>query len=125
MYKSLDTPYVFLELEDDILTATYKKNRKLSLDQVKEIIRTRLDFTEGKPHRVIIYNQGVVTMEKSARDYLSTGDGIQGIVATALIMDTAFGLFLASFFVKVGNPKMPVKVFTKKEAALKWLDKFK
>jgi hypothetical protein len=73
MKKILDTPYVHYELQDDLLIGTYKKGLKITVEMVKEIIKTRLEFQEYKPVVALIYNQGVLKMEKKAREYFATG----------------------------------------------------
>jgi hypothetical protein len=125
MKKILDTPYVHFELRDDVLFCTYKKGLKLNLDMVKEIVKARLEFTNYKPTLVVVYNAGVVSMDKKARDYLSSEEGLRGGIAGAIVLDSPFGLFLGNFYISVTKPKMPMRIFSKTEDALKWLDKFR
>src|SRR5258705_1338084 len=125
MHKVLDTPYVHLVLEDDLLTATYKKGLKITLDIAKEVVRTRLEFAEQKPVVALVYNAGVVSMTKEARDFLSSDDGVRGIIAGAIVLDSPFGSFLGNFYLSVAKPKQPVRVFSKPRAAMKWLHQFR
>jgi hypothetical protein len=125
MHKTLDTQYVYYELHDDLLMGTYKKNPRLNLEMVKEIVKVRQEFTGPEPVVGLIYNQGVVSMDKQARDYLASEDGVRGFKAAAIILDSPFSSFLVNFFVSVTKPKIPVKMFSKKEAALKWLQQFR
>jgi hypothetical protein len=125
MSKILDTPYVHYELKGDLLIATYKKDLKVNLDIAKEIIGERHEFTNHKPVVVLVYNQGVVRMDKRAREYLSSGDGVKGIIAAAIVVGSPFTSFMANFFVSVNKPKMPAKVFSNEEEALKWLTRFR
>ena len=125
MAKILDTQYVYLELHDDLLIGTYKKGLKIDLDIAKEIVRTWQDFTEHKPVLQLVYNQGVVSMDKKARDYLSSKEAVGKIIAGAIVLDSPFGSFLGNFYLTVSKPKMPARIFSNTEAALKWLDKFR
>jgi hypothetical protein len=125
MKKILDTPYVHFELQDDLLICTYKRGLKLNLDMAKEIVKTRLEFINYKPTLVLVYNQGVVSMDKKARDYLSSDEGLRGCIAGAIVLDSPFGTFLGNFYLSVTKPKMPARIFSKTEAALKWLQKFR
>ena len=70
-------------------------------------------------------NEGVKSLQKEAREYLASEEGVKGLIAAAYVMDNSFGSFIANFFVSVYKTKIPIKVFTKKEAALKWLEKFR
>lgn len=125
MDKVLDTPYVYYELQDDLLIATYKKDLKVNIDIAREIIKERHEFTSRKPVVVLVYNQGVVRMDKKAREYLSSGDGIKGIIAAAIVVGSPFTSFMANFFVSVNKPKMPARVFSNTMEALKWLKRFR
>jgi len=124
MYKVLDTPYVHLELQDDLLIGTYKKGLKFTLAIAKEVVKTRLEFQEYKPVVALVLNAGVVSMDKEARDYLSN-EGSEGIIAGAVVLDSPFASFLGNFYLSVAKPKVPARSFTKTEAAMKWLQKFR
>jgi hypothetical protein len=125
MHKTLDTPYVHLELQDDLLIGTYKKGLKITLPMAKEIVKARLEFAEYKPVVALALNQGVRSMNKEARDYLSSEEGSRGLLAGAVVLDNPFSSFLGNFYLAVAKPAIPSRSFTKKEAALKWLNKFK
>jgi len=125
MTKYLDSQYVHFELREDLLICTYKKGLKLNLEMVKEIVKTRLEFINYNPTLVIIYNAGVVSMDKQARDYLSSAEGVRGCIAAAIVLDSAFSSFLGNFFLSVTKPKIPARIFSQTEEALKWLNKFR
>lgn len=119
-----DTPYVLLEMKDGILHGTYKKGLKITLEIARAIVAARLEFTEGKDLPAVIFNQGVVSMDKAARDFLASPDGTKGIKAAAMMLDSAFSSFLGNFYLSVNKPPMPVRIFTNTNAALKWIQKF-
>lgn len=120
----LDTNYVHLLIKDKILIGTYKKNLRISLDVAKEIVRTRLSFTRGIPMPSMIISQGVVSMDKAAREYLASDEAIQGLTASAIIVHSSFSSFLGNFFLNVNKPRIPVKIFYKRAGAEKWLQQF-
>ena len=125
MNKILDTPYVYYELMGDLLVATYKKDLKVNLEMAREIIKERHEFTDHKPVVLLVYNQGVVRMDKKAKELLASGDGVKGIIAAAIVVGSPFTSFMANFFVSVNKPKMPARVFSDPQGALKWLEKFR
>lgn len=124
MAQELDTPYVHLKIDGGILIGTYKKGLKITLPIAREIIQTRKDFTEGRPYPALIYNQGVISMDKAAREFMSSEEGIKGLKAAAIILDSPFGSFLGNFFLMVNKTSLPVKIFTTVAPALKWLSQF-
>jgi hypothetical protein len=125
MDKVLDTPYVYYELQGDLMIGTYKKDLKINLEIAKEIVKVRQDFANHTPVVGLIYNQGVVKMDKKAREYLASDDGVKGIIAAAIVVGSPFTTFLANFFVSVNKPKMPVRVFSNAPDALKWLQRYR
>ena len=126
MEKVLDTPYIHLKIEDGILTGTYKKGLKITVEIAKEIVESRLNFLEGRNYPTLILNQGVISMDKGAREFLSSAEAMKGIKAAAIILDSPFSSFLGNFFLNVNAYKttMPVKIFTSPHHAYKWLKKF-
>lgn len=125
MVKVLDTPYVHFELQNDLMIGIYKKDLKINLDRAKEIVKVRQELADYKPVIGLIYNQGVVKMDKKAREYLASPEGVKGIIAAAIVVGSPFTSFMANFFVAVNKPKMPVRIFSNSEDALKWLQKFR
>ena len=125
MSLTLDTPYVTLEiLENGILVATYKKRMLVTLDIAKEIVADRLEFTGRVPRPVLIINLGVLQIEKAARKYLSSGDGVAGISASAIIVDNLATFYIMSFILLVEKPPMPTAKFTRRNQAMDWLQTF-
>ena len=120
----MDTPYVHYEVRDNILIATYKKGIRVNLEIAKKIVQDRLTFTGNKPMVALIYNQGVISMDKEARDYLSSSAGIEGLKAGAIILDSTFTSILGNFILSVSKPKIPAKMFKNVSQAIKWLEKY-
>jgi len=121
----LKTPYLHLRIKDNLLVGTYPGNLHIDLDIAHAIVRTRLSFTGGKNMPSIIMSQGVVSMDKPAREYLASEEGTMGLSASAIVVSSSFGRFLGYFFLRVNKPvKMPVKIFTDMMRAEKWLQQF-
>ena len=119
-----DTPYVHLRIKDKILVGTYKKNIRINLEIAKEIVRARLSFTGNRKMPSLIISQGIVTIDKPAREYLSSDEATVGLVASAILVNSKFSSFLGNFFLNVNKTKMPVKIFSDISNAEKWLQQF-
>lgn len=120
----IDTPFVLYEIRDNILIATYKKGVKIDLDIARKIVSDRRTVMGNKSMPVMVLNQGVISMDKEARDYLSSPDANKGLIAGAIISDSVFTSILSNFFLSVSKPNIPAKMFTSQEQAMKWLQKF-
>jgi len=119
--KKFENSQIKMEIRDGILYATYKAGLKLTLDDVQNIVKERLVLLEGKALPVLIIDAGVVSMDKSARDFLSSEDGISGLKAAAIIENSLFSKMLINFFLKLTTPKLHVKAFSSQDEALNWL----
>jgi len=126
MNPHLDTPYVYLEmLPDGILLARYKPGIYIDLPAAKEIVASRLAFTEGNTVPVLLYIDGVATIDRKVRNYISSPEGVKALSAAAIIKDSPFAAMVANLFVSLNNPlKMPVRIFTKEGKAILWLRTF-
>jgi len=72
----------------------------------------------------MIISQGVVSIDKPAREYLVSVEAIEGLAASAIIINSTFSSFLGNFFLAVYKTKMPVKIFADIASAEKWLQQF-
>lgn len=117
----LDTAYVRFEFEDDVLIATYKKGRRITLEVARDIVRERLAFTEGRAVKVLLIDRGVSSFDKAARDYLASPEGSNLITAAAILCESSATAVIGNFFVKVNKPPIPVRLFTNRERAMGWL----
>ena len=121
MTPALDTAYVRFELDGNLLTATYKKGKTITLQIAKEIVQDRINFTKHQPVLVLIVNQGGLSFNKEAREYLSSAEGIQGIIAAVILSETVATAMIGNFIIKVNKPHIPVRMFTNRSKALTWL----
>lgn len=119
----LDTPYVHLCIKDNILVGTYKKNLRINLEIARAIVHARKSFT-SRPMPSLIISQGVISMDKPAREYLASAEATRGLTAAAIIVHSAFSSFLGNFFLAVNKTVLPVKIFTDIRKAENWLGQY-
>lgn len=62
---------------------------------------------------------GLSKLDRPAREYLLRDEG--NVSAVALLADTAVSRMIANFFIGVGRPVVPVRLFTEEQAAIEWL----
>lgn len=120
----LDTPYVHLCIKNKILVGTYKKNLRIDLEVAKEIVSARQTFTGTEKFATLIISQGVISINRPAREYLSSPEATVGLSASAIVVDTLFSSFLGNFFLAVNQTTIPVKIFANTIDAEKWLQQF-
>jgi hypothetical protein len=124
MSKVLDTDFVKLELLDSgILVATYHRRAQVNLSIAREIVRARLAFAGRVPRPVLVKNEGVLELDREAREYVTSGDGVAGIKAAAIVTEQLSTYYIMSFIQTV-EPPFPAAQFTREDEALRWLAGF-
>ncbi len=116
--------YVEIELKNGILIVRYLP-KKIDLKAAKLIVAARKTFSGGKALPGLADTRKITSVTREAREYLSSPEAIEGVVAGAILSGSSFNAFIANFFVKVTKPRIPTRIFTSEENALKWLEQFK
>lgn len=118
-------PTVQFKISEGILHVTYEYGLSISYEAAREIVRKRIEYTNNVPYPLLILDRGVRSIDKEARDFFSSKDGTKNIIASALVLESIYSSLLGNFFVKITQPDIPVKIFTNKSRALKWLQHYK
>lgn len=92
-----ENDFMRLEWSDGIIIGTYKRG-PITLELAKQVVQNRLNFANHQPVPIMINDIGLRSIDKDAREYLSSDDGIRGLKAGALVTDSVFGRHLANFF---------------------------
>lgn len=120
----IQNDFVSISMENGIVFVRYLV-RKLDRKTAMQVVQLRKEFTHNTPYPVLADIRKVVTTTRDAREFASSDESIEGVIAGAILTDTTFNAFIANFFVKVSRPKLPTRVFARQEDALKWLEQFK
>jgi hypothetical protein len=120
----LVTPYVSIELKDDILYFTYLPGAVITINIAKEMIKQRTEYTDGVAYPFLVMGEGLKAMDKESRDY-SAKEGTVGVLAAALLVNSVYTQFFGNMFLRITQTSISSKIFTDKEEALKWLEQFK
>ncbi len=113
-------------IEDGIIYEIFKPNFDvLTLDIAKIITQDRLNLSNGIPRPLYVELGSALKMERAANRYLSSGEAMQHLTSTGILVNDQIQRFGASIYTKFFKPKIPTKFFTDKEAAIFWLTQFK
>lgn len=113
-------------LQDGVLHGIFKP-KLLDLKAAKTIVKNRKIIGGEKIRPLLVDGRAVTEMTKEARDYFGSEEGFDLLSASALLVKSPLSSFLANFFLKINlkNSPIPIKVFTDREKALKWLENYK
>ncbi|MDO9184637.1 MAG: hypothetical protein Q7W13_01400 [Bacteroidia bacterium] len=119
----LENNEISLDLEDGIVTAKFKAEH-FDLRMVKKLVEDRKKVFNGILYPVIANVMSLKSSTKAARDFFASESGCEGIIATAVIVNSPVGSIIGNFYIRISKPLRPVKLFTDKLKAKKWLTKF-
>ncbi len=117
-------PYVSMELKDNVLYFDYLRGATITIDTAKEIVKRRLEYTEGTAYPLFVTGEGLRAMDKVSRDYFAK-EGVKGVVAAALVTNSVYTEFFGNMFLRITQTSIPSKLFTSKEEALRWLEQYR
>ncbi len=124
--KTFENEYVAIWIEDGILFSNYKKQLVMDIDVAKQIVKDRIEFTEGKPYFILIDFTNLRSTTKEARDYMNNPEsGLKGLLGGAFLSNNVVATLFVNLYLKVNNPTIPAKLFTNKAEAINWLKKMK
>ncbi len=109
---------------DGIIVASFKV-KIFDLDAAKIAVKERIDACKGESYPLLVDARDVSSITKEARDYFASPEGTVLISASALVLDSVLNRFLGNFFLQINKPKVPLRLFTNIEDAVKWLQQFK
>jgi hypothetical protein len=120
--KEFKTTTFWIEDDDDILFFKYATKLEIDLSIAKEIIASRLDYTNNRPMFTLIDFSNVKSTTKEARDYMNDPEGgLKGILGGAFLSNNAVATLFINLYLKINKPSVPAKFFTNREEALDWL----
>jgi hypothetical protein len=110
------------ESEPTIIIGVYKPKLEIDINVAKELVDNRLDFTNGENHYILVDFTNVKSVTKEARDYMNDPKGgLKGLLAGAFLSNSLVTTLFINMYLKINQPTVPAKFFTKKDEAINWL----
>ena len=123
--RIFENEFMKLEEKNGIVFGTYKTG-PITLELAKKVVINRLEFTNNTDVPLLVTEEGLRGIEREARNYLSSEEGMKGILAGAIVTRSVFSSHLANFFMKIAyfRAKVPAKMFASEKEAVEWLQSF-
>lgn len=120
----LENEFVKFWFRDSILMSEYTKPTDLTIENAKDLIRLRHEISCNKKQYWCYDFKNVVSYSKEVRDYADK-HGQEYLYACGAVVHSHITKFILNTFMKLKNPKIPLKAFTSKEDAVSWLKQLK
>lgn len=108
--------------EDGILHVCALPGVGQSADDARENLSIARQLIANEAVRVLVDARQSGILEREARATYAAE--AEFVIAQALIVGSAFTRIAGNMFVRVASAKIPTRVFTSEEAALRWLKEF-
>lgn len=118
--RCYENKFARLWIHKGILFFEYKPGIVLNQSIAKRVVTARLKLQKGKTFPVFCDIRGVVYANKAARDYLA-GKGLARTRAVGFLAEDLPAQVMVRYYRKSSDPGIPIKVFTGKKAALRFL----
>lgn len=122
--KVVENDFMKFWIEDDILYSQFKEPTIINLGKINQLIDLRHEISAGQKQYWCYESDGIKSYDKDARDYADRY-GQDYLHACAVILNSHITKFILNTFMLLKNPAVPLKGFSKKEDAVKWLKQLK
>lgn len=109
---------------DEIIEIVIKKDSHVDEQECREIMSALSKIVEQKKYPLLHVVGNYVTMDKEAREFSSSEEGLRFSKAEAFVINSLPHKILANFYMKVNKPSVPTKFFGTKQEAVSWLLKY-
>jgi hypothetical protein len=106
----------------DIIFGSYSPRLEIDIEIAKELVKNRIEFSDGVPSYALIDFSNVKSVTKEARDYMNDPEGgLKGVLGGAFLSNNVVATLFINLYLKINKPIVPAKFFTNKKDALEWL----
>lgn len=113
-----------IELINGILHVEWMKET-YDYETIDYIIKKRIEMVEGNSYPIFTDLRKLKGGSRQARERLAGKDAGVGVSAVAVLVSTRVQKTMYNFFNAIYKAPVQAKVFTDKEKALQWLEKYK
>lgn len=123
--RYIENDFIELWEENGIVHGKYKLGVCLDLEGAKKVVEDRTKVFNKMTKPLFIDFTNLISIDTRAREYFTSKDNSQQIMAAAFLLGNIINRLLFSVFVKIHKPAFPSKAFTDKSSATEWLEFFK
>lgn len=92
-----------------------------TINEAHETMDAFKEITAGEPHLFLYIPGAHMAIDKDARTYYATAEGLQDVIAMAVILRNTAQRITSNLYMVIDKPVKPVKFFENREDALAWL----
>lgn len=113
-----------IEYRSDGLLQIHCKGDTINLLSYKNVVEKIGEITHGKKVPILCTADEFLLPDEEVRKYMANPESNPYSLASALIIKSLSQKLVGNFFMTVLKPARPIRLFTSKDEALKWLKTF-
>jgi hypothetical protein len=110
-----------VRLEGDLLVVTTNQGAKETLADARENVEAILTLAGGTKRPLLVDMRKIASIERDARAYYA---GSSSQSAVALLIDSGLSKVIGNFIIALSKATGPMKLFTSRDDAVRWLQGF-
>lgn len=123
--KTIDLDKTIITFEEDHIAHLHiKKGEIVEMDELKSIFEAITKESNGKLFRLLVTADDNASLSPEAREYASSAESSDVIVADAVVVQNYSHEMTANFFIRFNKPNRPTKLFKERKEAYEWLKTF-
>lgn len=123
--SEMEQEVAHLSFSNHILTVKLKNNIHLGEEELENLLKASIKFTEFKKYYAIIDTRAMFSVCNEIRQFYSESKSVKYRYADAFIIDSLAIRLLVNFYISFNKPIIPTKTFTTMEDAMAWVNELK
>jgi hypothetical protein len=121
----IESEYSIMWIENGIGYQTYKPGINITLEIAKQMVKDRVQSFNGVARPVLVDIRSLKSIDAASRRYFASKEAGELILAGAIYLASPLARWAGNVFLNIDVPITPAKLFTDKDKALEWLERFK
>ena len=123
--KSIDLGKTTITFEDDYVAHLHiKSGQVVEVDELKSIFKVINEADNDDKFRLLVTADDKASLSPEAREYASSAESSDRIVADAVVVQSYSHEMTANFFIRFNKPNRPTQLFKNENEAYEWLKSF-
>ena len=123
--KPIETKYARYYIEDGIMYIIFLPGIIISESVAKVMSEDRIRLCEGIFMPVFVDSTGLASIDTLARRHFASAESLKYLSAAGILAESLISKLAGNLYITVDKPQIPVKLFTTKATAVKWLKRFR
>jgi hypothetical protein len=120
--ETIETPAAFVRIRDGhLVEITIREDAIVDVPEMDEILAAQVALAKERPVHVLVDSRNVRSMTRAAQERIAKTANQRNSRAVAILTGSPVSVLLGNFFLRLGMPVYPTRLFRDEASARKWL----